>query len=127
MRTPGELISQYNKIKATRLEMEAEAKAAVAPYKEAEEAIENMLLKMLNDNGVDNFKSPEGTAYKATQTWAKMTDRAALVQHVRDTGEFDYFTNSLSKEVVKAYVDKHKSPPPGVEVTYEIVVNVRKS
>ena len=124
--TPGEMISQYNKIRATRLIMEAEHKSAIIPYKEAEEAIENALLEYLNTNGLQNLNCPDGTAYKSTQTFTKLTDRNALLQHCQETGNFDFFTNALSKETVKEYVSDHKKPPPGVEVTELIVVNVRK-
>lgn len=124
--TPGDMISQYNKIRQTRLIMEAEHKAAISPYKEAEEAIENALLEYLNENGLQNLNCPDGTAYKTTQTFTKLTDRAALLQHCQETGNFDYFTNSLSKETVKEFLASHKSPPPGVEVTEQIVVNIRK-
>ena len=123
---PAELIAQHQKIKATRLVMEAEHKAAITPYKEAEEAIENALLEYLNQNGLQNLNCPDGTAYKSTQTWVKLTDRQALLQHCKETGNFDYFTNAVSKEEVKAFIEEHKRPPPGVGVTEEIVVNIRK-
>ena len=124
--TPGDLISQYNKIKATRLIIEAEHKAAVQPYKQAEEDIENALLDWLNANGLQNFKSPDGTAYKTTHVNTKLVDRQALIQHCVETNNFDIFTNSLTKEVVKQYVEDFKKTPPGVEVSNIIVVNVRK-
>jgi hypothetical protein len=125
--TPGELISRYNALRKTRLIIEAEQKAALAPYKEAEESIELELLAQLNAAGVDNFKSPDGTAYKTTHTNTKLVDRRALIEHCKSSGNFDYFTNSLAKEEVKGYVEKFKRPPPGVEVNEFIVVNVRKS
>ena len=120
------MIAQYNKIKATRLILEAEHEAAISPYKEAEEAIENALLEYLNQNGLQNLNCPDGTAYKTTQTFTKLTDRAALLQHCQETGNYDYFTNALAKETVKEFVASHKHPPPGVELTEQIVVNIRK-
>lgn len=124
--TPGEMIAQYNKIKATRLILEAEQKAAIQPYKEAEETIELALLEYLNANGLNNFNSPDGTAYKTTHTNVKLVDRATFLNHVKEADDFDFFTNSLAKEHVKEYVEQFKKPPPGVEVTETIVVNVRK-
>ena len=124
--TPGDMISQYNKIKATRLILEAEHKAAIAPYKEAEETIENALLEYLNSNGLQNLNCPDGTAYKTTQTFTKLTDRVALLQHCQETGNYDYFTNALAKETVKEFVATHKHLPPGVELTERITVNIRK-
>jgi hypothetical protein len=125
--TPAELISQYNKIRASRLIIEAEQKALISPYKEAEETIELALLEMLNQNGLQNFKCEEGTAYKTTHTNTKLVDRNAFLDFVAQSLDFDFFTNSLAKEHVKEYVEKNRHPPPGVEVTETIVVNIRKS
>jgi len=33
----------------------------------------------------------------------------------------------LTKEAVKAYVETHKEPPPGVEVTTYLECNIRKA
>ncbi len=125
--TPGELISQYNAIRDTMLIIEAEHERELEPYTDAKKAIELELLAQLNAAGVDNFKSPDGTAYKTTHTNTKLVDRQALLEHCKSSGNFDYFTNALAKEEVKGYIEKFKRPPPGVEFNEFIVVKVRKS
>lgn len=125
--TPGELIERYNGIRRTRLIIEGEHEEALAPYKEAEKAIALALLEHLNENNLQNVKSEHGTAYKVTHVNTKLVDRAALIRHCVAKENFDFFTNLLAKETVKAFVEENKAPPPGVEVNYSIEVNIRKS
>lgn len=125
--TPAELIKRYQEIKRTKDIMDTEYKESIKPYSEALEAIELSLLEYLNDNGLQNLKTETGTAYKVTHVNTKMVDRQKLVAFVKETDNFDLFTNSLTKEAVKAYVETHKEPPPGVEVTTYLECNIRKA
>ena len=125
--TPAQLIKRHQEIKRTKELMETEYKESVAPYTEALDAIELSIMEYLNANGLQNFKSPDGTAYKKSHVQCKMVDRQALVAYVRASDNFDIFTNSLTKDAVQAYVEANKAAPPGVEVTTVQVVNIRKS
>ena len=125
--TPAELIKRYQEIKRTKDIMDTEYKESIKPYSEALEAIELSLLEYLNANGLQNLKTETGTAYKVTHVNTKMVDRQKLVAFVKETDNFDLFTNSLTKEAVKAYVETHKEPPPGVEVTTYLECNIRKA
>lgn len=124
--TPAELIEQYVKLRATKASIVAEHEAALKPYSEALETIELALLDWLNVNGLDNFKSPHGTAFKKNNIGVKLVDREALIDFVKETDDFGIFTNNLTKEYVKEYLEKNSRPPPGVEVSPFTVVNVRK-
>jgi hypothetical protein len=125
--TPNDLIKRYQEIKRTKEIMDTEYKESIKPYSEALEAIELSLLEYLNSNGLQNLKTETGTAYKVTHVNTKMVDRQKLVAFVKETDNFDLFTNSLTKEAVKAYVETHKEPPPGVEVTTYLECNIRKA
>jgi len=125
--TPADLIKRYVELRNEKNLLTAEMEAAIKPYSEALEAIELALLDWLNVNGLDNFKSPHGTAFKKAGIGTKMVDREKLINFVRETGNFDVFTNNLTKEWVKAYVAEHGAAPPGVEVSTFHVLNVRKA
>lgn len=125
--TPGQMIERYLQLRNTKLSLVAEHEVQLKPYNEALETLELALLDWLNQNGLDNFKSPHGTAFKKIHTGVKMFDRESLIDFVRETDDFGVFTNNLTKEWVKDYVETHKTAPPGVEVSTFTVVNVRKS
>jgi len=125
--TPADLIQRYVELRATKTLIVAAQSAQLKPYSEAMETIELALLDYLNQNGLDNLKSPFGTAYRSTVVNTKMIDRQALVADCKARDNFDVFTNSLTKEVVKAYLEEYKQAPPGVEISTFATVNVRKS
>ena len=125
--TPADLIKRYQEIKRTKEILDGEYKESIKPYAEALEAIELSLLEYLNSNGLQNLKTETGTAYKVIHVNTKMVDRQKLIAFVQKSGNFDLFTNSLTKEAVKSYVETHKEPPPGVEVSTYLECNIRKA
>lgn len=127
MRTPEEVVKRHQEVKRARLALQAEHKAEEQEYTDAEGALELWLLDFLNSNGLDNLKTSYGTAYKTSHVNTKLLDRQALIEYVKASDNFDIFTNALTKETVKAYLEANKCAPPGVEITTTAVVNVRKS
>jgi hypothetical protein len=125
--TPAEMIEQYVKLRNTKNLIEAEQKEALKPYAEALESIELALLDYLNEAGIDNVKSKYGTAFKKATMTAKMADRQAVIAYCKETNNFDLFTNNLTKETVKEYLEANGTAPPGVEIFQFTVVQVRKA
>jgi hypothetical protein len=107
--------------------LKAKQKEEMAPFHEKLEKMEAWLLREMSDNNVDSFKSDAGTAYKSTDVRAKVTDREALFDFIRETNAFDMLTAAVSKVEVQAYAEEHKKLPPGVEISGNIRVNVRRS
>lgn len=124
---PAELIKKYVELRDTKAAMKAEQEAAMKPYTEALETIEIALLDYLNEAGAENVKTEYGTAFKKQSLTTKMVDRQALVDSCVERNNFDCFTNNLSKEAVKQYIEDFKMAPPGVEVTHFTTVNVRRT
>lgn len=125
--TPDQVVKRHQEVKRARLALQAEHKAEEKEYVEAEEALELWLLDFLNSNGLDNIKTEHGTAYKTSHVQTKLVDRQALIEYVKKSDNFDIFTNSLTKEIVKDYLEANKKAPPGVEISTVAVVNIRKA
>ncbi len=125
--TPGDVVKRHQEVKRARLALQAEQAAELREYTEAEDALELWLLDFLVSNGLDNIKTSHGTAYKTSHVNTKLIDRQALIEYVKESGNYDIFTNALTKETVKTYLEVNKKAPPGVEITTATVVNVRKS
>lgn len=126
--TIGDKIERYLAIRAKKKALDDAHDAAIKPYAQALEVLENDFLAAMNAQGVQNIKgSNGGLAYKTTVMQCTMEDRSALIRHVMsDPSAFDLFTNSLAKDAVKTFVEEHNEPPPGVKVNYITKVNVRK-
>lgn len=126
--TPGALIAHYIKLRDRRSAMAEEFKQADKPYKDAMSSIENALLAEMNKLGVDNLKNKEfGTAFKKKSMFVRTIDKDDLMKYVVQSQDFDMLTAAVSKEAVKKYLEEHGDEcPPGVSVTFETEVQIRK-
>jgi hypothetical protein len=125
--TPAQIIEKYLELRELKKAEKAAFTARELELNNMLEAMENHLLAVMNERGEKAIKTDKGTAFQAPQTRVQLTDRAALVDYVRRTGNFDFFTNAVSKETCVAFVEANKAAPPGVEISNSITVNVRKA
>ncbi len=92
--------------------------------------IENLMLAWLKLYGLQSAPTPNGTPYLTTKTGASIADRAAFNKFVAENFEERnaFFTNAISKDTVKAYMEKNEGqPPPGVNWYSEAAVNFKAS
>ena len=125
--TPEQCVEQYMKLRRAKEAREEALKAELAQYNDAMETIENHLLQVMLDRKEVQIKTAHGTAFQSPQMRAKLVDRQALVDYVKRTGDFNLFTNAVAKEAVVEYTEAHKAPPPGVEITRFVAINIRKA
>ena len=125
--TPEQCIEQYVRLRGAKEAREKALKAELQQYSDALEAIENYLLSVMLERKEVQIKTAHGTAFQSPQMRAKLVDRQALVDYVKRTGDFGLFTNAVAKEAVVEYTEANKAPPPGVEITRFVQVNVRRA
>ncbi len=138
----SELVACYRKIKAA---LDAESKAfkeRKADLESQMEMIKTKLKAMAEELGVESFKTPDGTAFKAKNDFVSVTDwdeilcfciaplfpdlcGSALLERV-DQSNLDYLSKGILKTAVKDHLDKHKVLPPGVKYEVKRVMNIRK-
>ena len=126
--TIGQIVERRLALRAKREAIEAEKDALIEPYKLAEKDLDDKLLAYMIQNDMQNVRgSSGGIAFRKRTMTATMEDRSALVRHVMsDPSAFDVFTNNVSKDWVKAFVDDHNEAPPGIKVDYITKVHVNK-
>ena len=125
--TPEQCIEQYVRLRGAKEAREKALKAEIAEYTAGLEAIENYLLSVMLERKEVQIKTAHGTAFQSPQMRAKLVDRQALVDYVKRTGDFNIFTNAVAKEAVVTYTETNNAPPPGVEITRFVAVNVRRA
>ena len=72
--TVDQVIAQYIKLRDQKAELAAKHKDELAPLSTAMDAMEAWLLAKLNADGVESFKTAEGTAFKARTASVSMSD-----------------------------------------------------
>ena len=127
--TPAQVIERYLEMRQTKRDLEAEHNKKLAELDATMAAMEGYLLKTMQDRGETQIKTAAGTAFKSPQLRVAMRSREEVIEFVKSTGSFDIFTNHLSKDFVRTWMDEHNDngAPPGVEVTRFTACNVRKA
>lgn len=128
MITDAQLVEKYLALKAKVASMSEAFDAQVKPYKDGMATIENALLALLNERGADNTKTENGTAYKSTLLNVKVIDQAAFLKFCTEQGgSAEMMDIKALKDPVKDWIEETGNPPPGVETSQFVRVNVRRS
>ncbi len=116
------LIALYVRKRDRLDELAAEHKARTAEIMEEMQLIEAGLQKLMEDQGVRQFKSAHGTAYQQAWTKASVADWEEALGYIRSNERWDLLTRAVNKTVALEIGEV-----PGVAVTRGIKVNVRRS
>ena len=122
----GQLIERHTELKNFVEAEQEKFDAEMKPFKEAMKTIANTVLGELNAQGVQNFKSEEGTAFKRTTFKAKVADRDRFLPFVAQ-GNWEFVSNSIPLEPVEEFYQKHGSFPPGIDVEQTVSCVIRRS
>lgn len=122
-----QMVEKYVTLRDKKAALAKEQQEAMAPYNVALARLEAWMMDKLNVAGLDSAKTPSGTAYKSTTTSAKVMDWAATLAFIRETQVWDLLEARVSRTAVAAIMEETKQPIPGVAVTRETNVNVRRA
>lgn len=82
MPTIDEVVAKYISLRDKQSEISKRHEEELKPIGDAMGVIEAWLLNQMNELGVDSFKTPSGTPYKAVNRSVKLTDAEAFKGHV---------------------------------------------
>jgi hypothetical protein len=123
----NELVGHYVRLRDKKAEHKAEYDAKVKKIDEALEKIEQKLLALFNESGMESVRTEAGTAYKSLQTSANVADRDAFFQFVKDNDAFELLEARVSKKAVEEFKAANEELPPGVNWNARFTVNIRRS
>lgn len=120
------IIAAYVKLRDQRSSL-------AAAYKEEDEALNAklhrlsawLLAKMQADNATQ-LGSESGTAYQQTRLKGNCSDWPSLWEYMAETRRFDLLEKRLSIKAVQEIYDESGELPPGVNISPELTVVVRR-
>lgn len=121
-----ELIRTYVALRDKIRDIEKAHVEQLRPYREALAYREANLLEALDRAGLQHMKSPHGTAFKSVRTSAKVVDWPATLGYIREREAWDLLEARVSKTAAVAITEDTKQPIPGVEISSELTINVRR-
>jgi len=130
--TPADLIREYLDLK-TKLDAASKTLAEYSkPFRERQDEIQNKLLALSIEMGVDSFKTEFGTAYKSTTVTPGIENRDDYLQFVLNN--WDEGGNAMLQlgapqvTALKEWQQEHNGLlPPGVKTSAFTKVNIRRS
>lgn len=102
-------------------------KEELAPLNDKMNKVAAWLQKQLVEQGLQNFKGRSGVAFLQTDTSVKVEDFDGFFDWVVANNARVFMEKRAAKTVVQEYVAEHGEVPPGLNITSEVVVHVRKS
>jgi len=124
---PAELIEEYIALRDRRDEAESAFKDWVRTNAlDRMEEIENQLLDVLNQMGVDSIAGKSGTAYKNLTTSVTTADPREFRRHVIGEENWDLADWRPNKTAVNELVARGEPLPPGINRTATFKVGIRR-
>lgn len=115
----SELVGKYIQYRDFLASEQEALDLRLKPYKEAMDLISGTVQQELINSKEESVRTEAGTAYLSTTLSARVKDREALFNFVREADAFDLLVAGVAKDAVKIYLEEHQGAlPPGVEVTY---------
>jgi len=121
------LLRAYMKMRDTRAENKRLFDETDRGLVEKLDLIEAQLLKMLNAAGSDSLKvSGVGQAFLGKKVIVNATDWNALWHHILEHQDTELLQKRVASRAVQDYVEANGELPPGVSMSTERTVNVRR-
>jgi len=125
----GKLVELYIALRDRRSTRKKSFEVDDDSDKRNQEKIEAKLLSHFNTTGTDKAGCAAGTAYISHRTSATVADWEIVSDFIKENMEerWSMLEHRISKKFVEAYVEDQKELPPGINMTKELTVNVRRA
>ncbi len=122
------VIAGYIKLRDARDEIKKRHSKELTPLSGKMKTMEAWLLNELNKAGLDSFnKNGVGTAFKSTRTSAKVADWEVSLDYIKENDLWHMLEKRISKMAVEEFIEANGEAPPGIAITREVTVNIRRS
>lgn len=118
----------YIKIRDAKHDRKKAWEAEEAEFNAKLEKLEGFMLQHLNTHGTDSVRTAGGTFYRQEDIRPNITDDVAFYGWIKDNDAFDALERRVKKTFISEFMETHEGglPPPGITVSREYVVRVRK-
>ena len=124
---PAELVNEFIKLRDGKKQFEELVAARVeAQFNTRMKEIENQLLDLLNNLGVESIAGKGGTAYKKVSTSVTIADAREFRRHVIGTEGWDLADWRANKTIINEMVEQGQEIPPGVNRSTFLTIGIRR-
>lgn len=123
-----QLVAKYIALRDLIAAEEAEFKNTMQGKKEMLDKVENVLKQHFEETGTDTVTvRGVGTAYKTMRTSTGVADWEEVLPFIKSHGAWDMLERRVNKTAVLDYLKNAGELPPGVNMSQQVVVNIRRN
>lgn len=121
------IIAAYINCRDTLNEKRKEFKTYEQKLKSQMAVMERELLVRCQKEGVESFKTKQGTAYKKKKDWIKIADWPTAIGTIIDKDLTHMLNKSVNKTACKEYMQENNGElPPGLEYGSMLEIGIRR-
>jgi hypothetical protein len=125
--TVGDMIARYHEFKAYVEAEQAKLDEVLKPYKDAMRTLQTACGVALQEQGLQNFKSEDGTAYLRHDVGVKVDNKSEFLSFVRSTENWNMLDVRALKEPVQEYAASNQDQaPPGIVFDPSVICIIRR-
>ena len=121
------MTQRYLALRRRKEQLQEHHKKILHPFNDMLATLANMILSELQAAGVTSMSSPDGTVYQSTETSVTVKDWPATLSYILANQAWDLLEARVSKTAVMSLMDETSEPVPGVNMSQETVLRVRRS
>jgi len=125
--TVDDMIGKYVRLRDQKRQVEEKHKEELKRYNDVLSGIEAWLMEQMNRLGLDNMKTPHGTAFKSVRRSATVYEWAVTLPWIIANQAWHLLEARVSKTAAFDTVNETKEPIPGVELNTEVCLNIRRA
>lgn len=122
-----QVILAYTALRDKRSELKKAYEADDAVLVDKMDKLEAWLLKTMQTVGTDQLKGAGNTAFVSIRDVAKCDDWGTFWNFLAENKRLDMLEKRVSSKTVGEYLEEFGELPPGISISREKRVNVRKS
>lgn len=126
MASSDKLVAAYVMLRDQKKEMMDRHKAELEPINTKMALVENAMLDALNGQQAESVRTEHGTMYKLKRTSTKVVDWDVALAYILDNDLEHMLERRVSKSAVEEFLAANGELPPGVAMTTDITVGVRR-
>lgn len=126
MATIDELVGAYIKLRDRKKAMQAKQAEELAPINQQMSKLEVGMLLALSGQNAESVRTPHGTVYKTKRTSSKVDDWNEALSFILKHHLEHMLEKRVAKTAVEEYLEANGELPPGISLSTETSVNVRR-
>ena len=119
-------VAGYIKLRDEKKSLAKKQKEEMAPINEKMEKLEGWLHRELNRLHASNIRTEQGTVFKATRSSVKAEDWEAFLEFVQENSLWHMLDRRANKTAVQEFMEANEELPPGLSITLDETVNIRR-